>query len=52
VVGVVIALPTDQTTRVYLPDGEVYDLQVDQLTPVPVGGVERVPVSSRYYVGH
>jgi hypothetical protein len=44
VVGVVVEAQADKTVRVYLPDGEVYDLRDDQITPVPVGGVERVPV--------
>jgi hypothetical protein len=45
VVGVVIA-SIGKIVRVYLPDGEVYDLDSDQVTPVPVGGVERVSIES------
>lgn len=46
VAGLEIARPDADTVRVYLPDGQVYDLDAGQILPVPRGGVEHVPVGT------
>ena len=46
VVGIEIERPDPKGIRVYLPDGNVYDLGVKQITPVRVGDAQYVPVES------
>lgn len=47
VAGLVVGLEIPGTApRVYLPDGNVYDLDASLIMPVPRGGVENVPVGA------